>query len=219
MLNLSLDELQEWTISAVERQHPYHQHMHHFQVVRYPMDGLSYDETGLMPGLWRDTIPVADINPVGTMLDWSDCSSFSDSLVIRFVPRQFWGKMVFHCHNIPHSDHGMMAVAWIAPPPPNLCTTPACVLGLVLVPLAAFLLLAFLALVGVNLWKGTFRLVSLPPVVPTINDVSDEDGVDLEGKGSSSSTSLSSSDYDDLSSSDSVVSLSQSSSDDDKQVI
>jgi hypothetical protein len=90
-------------------------------------------------------------------------------------------------------------------------------MGFVLVPVGSFMLLAFLILIGVNLWKGTFRLVSLPPVVPTINDISDEDAVDLSGqRSSSSSTETSASDYDDMSSDE--VSLSQSSSASDREI-
>lgn len=98
MRNISLNEIQEWTVTTTDsKQHPYHQHLNHFQVSSYTLSQFHYNETGLVEGSWRDTIPISNENHV----------------VIRFKPRDFCGKFVFHCHVIPHSDKGMMAVAEI----------------------------------------------------------------------------------------------------------
>jgi len=87
--------VQEWVISGgegvgLQKQHPYHQHMSHFQIV-----ASSIDTGGLVAlGDYRDTVPLyADLN-----------------FTIRFIA-PFTGRMMVHCHVLKHEDRGMMTLA------------------------------------------------------------------------------------------------------------
>ena len=97
---MPLRSVQQWTIAGgegtgFEKQHPYHQHMIHFQVIE-----SSVDTKGLMGmvGDYRDTVPM-----------WRDLN-----YTIRFVPR-FAGLMTIHCHVLKHEDLGMMTIANVTP--------------------------------------------------------------------------------------------------------
>jgi len=95
----SLSAVNEWTIrrtDTIQVDHPFHQHINHFQMVKYHGDHLPYNLTGLTKGSFRDTIPI-EATPT----------------VIRFKPHAFPGKQVFHCHIVTHSDLGMLSYAQI----------------------------------------------------------------------------------------------------------
>jgi len=100
--SMSLDQAQEWKLFADDSfNHPYHQHINPFQLVSFgppddPNDSLQkqLEMSGMLPGMWRDTIPV-----------------FDSETVVRFTPRYFTGRMVYHCHTASHADEGMLAVA------------------------------------------------------------------------------------------------------------
>jgi FtsP/CotA-like multicopper oxidase with cupredoxin domain len=49
---------QEWSISTKSGNLPYHQGVHPFQVVA--VSDLPFENTGLLSGMWRDTVPVSD---------------------------------------------------------------------------------------------------------------------------------------------------------------
>ena len=81
--------------------------MNPFQLTH--IDGVPVDEPG-----YRDTM---SIRPNG------------GSITFRTLFADFPGRSVFHCHIVPHSDLGMMAVFEVvagrqepgAPPPAPLC--------------------------------------------------------------------------------------------------
>jgi len=92
---MPLRSVQQWTIAGgegvgFEKQHPYHQHTVHFQIMT-----SSVDTKGLMGmvGDYRDTVPM-----------WRDLN-----YTIRFVPH-FEGLMTIHCHVLKHEDLGMMTI-------------------------------------------------------------------------------------------------------------
>lgn len=98
---LTLDTVLEWTLyssyfpwdtahNPEVLNHPYHQHVFHFQIIAVP-DGI--ESSVLRVGEWRDTIPI--VLPLG--------------VVIRLKPSTYTGTMVLHCHMLQHGDMGMMA--------------------------------------------------------------------------------------------------------------
>lgn len=78
--------------------HPYHQHVHPFQIVS--LNGAESDIPGgissdiIRVGEWRDVAPAMGLNGV----------------TIRFIPSDFDGYMMVHCHMLQHEDTGMMAL-------------------------------------------------------------------------------------------------------------
>lgn len=81
---LTYGQLQEWTLSFT-LSHPYHQHVHHFQVVNCP---------GHDAGEFYDTV----------------MSTNGSTCLIRFRLLDYSGKLMVHCHNILHSEQGTMAI-------------------------------------------------------------------------------------------------------------
>ena len=72
------------------RRHPYHQHVHPFQLV----SGFQFGPTGYyQSGDYHDTI--------------------LDEGTIRYMPTVFAGKLMMHCHTLTHEDRGMMGVEYI----------------------------------------------------------------------------------------------------------
>ncbi len=95
-----LGTAEEWTISSDDKQpHPFHIHVNPFQV-------MSMNGTPIDPPRWMDSVNV----DAGT------------SVVIRHRFETFPGRSVFHCHLIPHEDHGMMALIDILDPEPTMIT-------------------------------------------------------------------------------------------------
>lgn len=99
--------VQEWQVfggegEALQNQHPYHQHMTHFQVIAVhapvhilgdPQQPGSLASRIAMPGEWRETLPLyRELN-----------------YTVRFVS-PFLGLMMVHCHVVRHSDLGMMTL-------------------------------------------------------------------------------------------------------------
>ena len=66
--------------------HPYHQHINHFQVIGNVGNGGYF----AADGDWRDTMA-------------------GDDAVVRMFLADFTGKVVQHCHFLPHEDFGMMS--------------------------------------------------------------------------------------------------------------
>eukprot|EP00928_Gymnodinium_smaydae_P088294 TRINITY_DN72406_c0_g1_i1.p1 TRINITY_DN72406_c0_g1~~TRINITY_DN72406_c0_g1_i1.p1 ORF type:complete len:577 (+),score=24.66 TRINITY_DN72406_c0_g1_i1:62-1732(+) len=86
--------VQEWHLiggqgNGLEKQHPYHQHMTHFQIV-----ATSLNTSGLFDvGDYRDTVPLYR----------------ALNFTVRFLPA-FEGAMMVHCHVLKHEDLGMMTL-------------------------------------------------------------------------------------------------------------
>uniref|UniRef100_A0A7S2SET7 Multicopper oxidase n=1 Tax=Mucochytrium quahogii TaxID=96639 RepID=A0A7S2SET7_9STRA len=97
ILKVKRDQVTEWVIqnewcmdgTPATESHPFHLHTNHFQVVHIT-GSLSPD---YKVGDWRDTITVPA----------------PGNVTIRWVPRDFIGKTVMHCHTLGHEDTGMMA--------------------------------------------------------------------------------------------------------------
>ncbi len=89
-----LNKIQEWKLfNRTTEDHPFHIHTNPFIVTK------MNDEPVPVHG-YRDTV----IIPKG------------QNLTIRFFPRDYLGKAVFHCHITFHEDHGMMAIVeWVGP--------------------------------------------------------------------------------------------------------
>eukprot|EP01084_Bolivina_argentea_P155225 270512_1 len=75
----------EWLITS--NFHPFHQHIWPFQLQRQVSNGWIAQK-----GDWRDT--------VGAAGSFTARSNFLD---------YYTGKLIMHCHFMPHEDHGMMA--------------------------------------------------------------------------------------------------------------
>jgi FtsP/CotA-like multicopper oxidase with cupredoxin domain len=91
--------IQEWHIfggegHGLEKGHPYHQHMAHFQIAK------SDNDIAGVVGDYRDTVPVF------RELSWT----------VRFVAPPWNGLMMIHCHITKHEDQGMMTLANITDP-------------------------------------------------------------------------------------------------------
>mmetsp|Transcript_36485 Transcript_36485/g.88422 ORF Transcript_36485/g.88422 Transcript_36485/m.88422 type:complete len:539 (+) Transcript_36485:40-1656(+) len=78
--------------------HPYHQHVYPYQLVS-GFDG-GYDQIGD----WHDTV-------IGNG-------------VIRYVPTEYTGKIMVHCHRLIHEDLGMMATENVTSSGTCTCTPP-----------------------------------------------------------------------------------------------
>jgi FtsP/CotA-like multicopper oxidase with cupredoxin domain len=90
------DEVEVWSFkNSSNMTHPMHIHLSNFQIL--DRDGVppSAGESG-----WKDTVRVESQEVV--------------RVAIKFI--DFTGRYVFHCHNLPHEDHGMMAQLEVAPP-------------------------------------------------------------------------------------------------------
>lgn len=78
--------------------YPYHQHVCPYQLVS-GFDG--YDQIG----------------------DWHDTVMGND--VIRYVPTEYTGKIMVHCHRLIHEDLGMMAIENVTSTGTCTCTAPS----------------------------------------------------------------------------------------------
>ena len=83
---MTLNGVQEWTLSSKNGSHPFHIHVNPFQVIK--INGKPVDP------VWRDTILVRSNPPV--------------TVTMRTRYEVFTGKYVLHCHNLVHEDRGMM---------------------------------------------------------------------------------------------------------------
>jgi hypothetical protein len=72
--------------------HPYHQHVNHFQITAMSADDPVYFQVGD----WGDTI-----------------FDGAGSLTLRFYADKFVGRMVVHCHILTHEDQGMMGLWYL----------------------------------------------------------------------------------------------------------
>ncbi|MDQ6823024.1 MAG: multicopper oxidase family protein, partial [Candidatus Eremiobacteraeota bacterium] len=82
---------EEWTITnQMNEGHPFHIHTNSFEVHRVtsPSGAISYPVPFLADTVW---IPA------------------NGTVVMRTRFKQWRGKIVFHCHKLPHEDQGMMA--------------------------------------------------------------------------------------------------------------
>lgn len=81
----TLDDVEIWEFSGSE--HPVHLHLAHFKVLARNGGGVHQSDVG-----WKDTV-------------------FLDGGLVRVLAKfsGFRGKYVFHCHNLEHEDHMMMA--------------------------------------------------------------------------------------------------------------
>jgi len=84
--DFEFDTLQEWRLIGTD-QHPFHLHIYHQQIVR---DCGTRHEIGQ----YYDTVSSSEAG--------KDC-------VVRFLTKDFSGRVVFHCHITRHSDFGMMS--------------------------------------------------------------------------------------------------------------
>ena len=100
--NMTIDEMQEWTVgiqgdsNVGAGNHPFHQHVNAFQIISFGNGQTNM--LGIRVGEYRDTIPLL---------------ASGSKVTIRFVPQQYVGKVLIHCHMIPHVDLGMAAVGQI----------------------------------------------------------------------------------------------------------
>jgi len=86
--------------------HPYHQHVYPFQLTY----GFDKDNNE-----WQD----ASIDPTyGGYFqngDWHDViKTNQENITIKYHPQEVQGKMMIHCHILPHEDMGMMSQEHIA---------------------------------------------------------------------------------------------------------
>lgn len=90
-----LDDVEVWAFkNSSNMTHPMHIHLSMFQML--DRDGVPV--TGGESG-WKDTVRVESQETV--------------RLAIKFI--DFTGRYVFHCHNLAHEDHGMMAQLKVLP--------------------------------------------------------------------------------------------------------
>lgn len=92
-----LDKAQEWHLSTLTANHPFHIHVNPFEVQR--SDG---------PNLWKDTYLVRRDLPIGP----------APTTVVRTRYRRHTGTFVLHCHILDHEDQGMMEAVEVMDNPP-----------------------------------------------------------------------------------------------------
>jgi peroxiredoxin len=81
-----LNTAEEWTLSAADSKHPFHIHVNPFEVITRDASGKIVDR------IWRDTLFVTP----------------DEKQTIRMRFSDFTGRSVLHCHNLHHSENGMM---------------------------------------------------------------------------------------------------------------
>jgi FtsP/CotA-like multicopper oxidase with cupredoxin domain len=85
---LKLNKVSEWTIrNETNFWHTFHIHINDFQVIEHngkPVPGQRKDDNVSIPP--------------------------NESITMRYLPRKYTGKFVFHCHVLGHEDNGMMGV-------------------------------------------------------------------------------------------------------------
>ncbi|MFY0598593.1 MAG: multicopper oxidase domain-containing protein [Cyclobacteriaceae bacterium] len=91
---LTLNKIQEWTLTSSLADHPFHIHVNHFQLMKKwhrssPTDPWIEQE---ISHIWKDTYFVEQ----------------NDSIIIKTVYKDFIGDFVIHCHILDHEDQGMM---------------------------------------------------------------------------------------------------------------
>lgn len=86
------NKIAEWKMGGDDF-HPFHLHTHHFKMIQVPYDNnpTALKVHGVIPGSWRDTIP----------------THRDQSTVIRFIPTDWAGVQMAHCHVPSHADQGM----------------------------------------------------------------------------------------------------------------
>ena len=91
-------ELSEWTIvNKTNQWHTFHIHINDFQVTEEngkTVQRIKQEDNVSVP-------PMVDGKP-GT-------------ITMRYLPKRFTGKFVFHCHVLGHEDNGMMGTAVVEP--------------------------------------------------------------------------------------------------------
>ncbi|NER33532.1 MAG: multicopper oxidase domain-containing protein [Oscillatoria sp. SIO1A7] len=102
---LQKDAVQDWKLTSMAGQHPFHIHVNAFQIID---PGNSQD---LNKGDWRDTI-VVPAKSVGN----------GKPIIIRTKYENFTGHFVLHCHILHHEDQGMMSLVQIKDA--NTCAPP-----------------------------------------------------------------------------------------------
>ncbi len=110
---IPLGSAEEWTLSSINGEHPFHVHINPFQLVGFTnlKTGQKLDILELGWG-WRDTFII----------------NKDTSMTIRMRFRDFAGKTVWHCHTLDHEDQGMMRTFWIGEPTEEqliACNVPA----------------------------------------------------------------------------------------------
>ena len=91
---LTLNKIQEWTLTSGLAGHPFHIHINHFQVQQYfSRDSVTapWVDQKIAP-IWKDTYYVGQ----------------NDSIIMKTVYKNFIGDFVLHCHILDHEDQGMM---------------------------------------------------------------------------------------------------------------
>ena len=101
LLTMHLNEVQEWYVSGVQA-HPLHVHVNPMQLQRFLVDGAPWTASRCDPeysffceGDWVDTLQLPHAVSVS-------------GAVVRFIPTDFAGDMVVHCHYLIHEDQGCL---------------------------------------------------------------------------------------------------------------
>ena len=93
-MTLRVGTAEEWTVENLSDQaHAFHIHTNPYYVVAVNGEALAEP-------LFHDTYPI----PAATG------PNSPGSITVRFRPTEFTGRMVQHCHILPHEDAGMMGV-------------------------------------------------------------------------------------------------------------
>ena len=110
---LSLNDMEEWTLAAFTEGHPFHKHVNPIQIVSIidPDTGIDVSAFGSgsvyagMKGQWKDTV-------------FLPTNIFGEPFVVKVRShyRRYIGTFVLHCHILDHEDWGMMQVVNISLP-------------------------------------------------------------------------------------------------------
>ncbi len=86
--SVPIDSIEDWEIiNAASMNHPFHLHVHPFQVISRNGKSEPYHA-------WRDTVSISGYETVRIRIHFKD----------------FVGKTVYHCHILDHEDKGMMGI-------------------------------------------------------------------------------------------------------------
>eukprot|EP00933_Yihiella_yeosuensis_P019515 TRINITY_DN15802_c0_g1_i1.p1 TRINITY_DN15802_c0_g1~~TRINITY_DN15802_c0_g1_i1.p1 ORF type:complete len:504 (-),score=55.98 TRINITY_DN15802_c0_g1_i1:299-1810(-) len=96
LVNFTVGTVIEFKVGNGIAYHPLHLHVNPYQIVG---DADCFEDCYFRKGDWQDTVQLHSEMPEGT------------SFVARMQLDNFIGRMVVHCHILPHEDEGMMA--WI----------------------------------------------------------------------------------------------------------
>jgi len=96
---IALGSVVERTVTGL-RDHPYHQHVYPFQLQEFYGTSDAIDAKYFKVGDYHDSLSLYSQN----------------GALIRYLANNYKGRMVVHCHRLPHAERGMLSAELVVDP-------------------------------------------------------------------------------------------------------